>query len=59
MATVRYLVDDVDATLPFYRALGFKLADHWGAPLRGRAIGIEAARQIAFEQPRIGYRLQR
>jgi catechol 2,3-dioxygenase-like lactoylglutathione lyase family enzyme len=33
MATVmRYLVDDVDAALPFYRALGFKLADRWGPP---------------------------
>ncbi len=30
MATVRYLVDDVDAALPFYRALGFRLADRWG-----------------------------
>ena len=25
MATIRYLVDDVDASLPFYRALGFEL----------------------------------
>ena len=32
MATVRYLVDDVDAALPFYKALGFKLADRWGPP---------------------------
>ncbi len=32
MAVVRYLVDDVDAALPFYRALGFKLADRWGPP---------------------------
>ena len=32
MATVRYLVDDVDAALPFYRALGFKLTDRWGPP---------------------------
>ena len=32
MAAVRYLVDDVDAALPFYRALGFKLADRWGPP---------------------------
>lgn len=32
MATVRYLVDDVDAALPFYRALGFRLADRWGPP---------------------------
>jgi catechol 2,3-dioxygenase-like lactoylglutathione lyase family enzyme len=32
LAVVRYLVDDVDACLPFYRALGFKLADRWGPP---------------------------
>jgi catechol 2,3-dioxygenase-like lactoylglutathione lyase family enzyme len=32
LAIVRYLVDDVDACLPFYRALGFKLADRWGPP---------------------------
>jgi catechol 2,3-dioxygenase-like lactoylglutathione lyase family enzyme len=30
--TVRYLVDDVDAALPFYRALGFRLTDRWGPP---------------------------
>ena len=30
MATVRYLVHDVDAALPFYRALGFRLTDRWG-----------------------------
>jgi catechol 2,3-dioxygenase-like lactoylglutathione lyase family enzyme len=32
MATVRYLVKDVDAALPFYAALGFELADRWGPP---------------------------
>jgi len=32
MATVRYLVNDVDESLPFYQALGFKLADRWGRP---------------------------
>jgi len=32
MATVRYLVKDVDASLPFYRALGFRLTDRWGPP---------------------------
>ena len=32
MATVRYLVCDVDAALPFYEALGFALADRWGPP---------------------------
>lgn len=32
MPVVRYLVDDVDASLPFYKALGFKLVDRWGPP---------------------------
>ena len=32
MATVRYMVRDVDAALPFYEALGFTLADRWGPP---------------------------
>ena len=32
MATVRYLVHGVDAVLPFYRALGFRLTDRWGPP---------------------------
>lgn len=32
MPVVRYLVDDVDAALMFYRALGFRLADRWGPP---------------------------
>lgn len=32
MATIRYLVDDVDASLPFYQAIGFKLSDRWGPP---------------------------
>ena len=32
LATVRYLVRDVDAALPFYKALGFTLADRWGPP---------------------------
>lgn len=32
MPVVRYLVNDVDACLPFYKALGFKLADRWGPP---------------------------
>ena len=30
MATVRYLVHDVDAVLPFYAALGFTPVDRWG-----------------------------
>lgn len=32
MATVRYLVKDVDAAIAFYSALGFALADRWGPP---------------------------
>jgi catechol 2,3-dioxygenase-like lactoylglutathione lyase family enzyme len=32
VAAVRYLVNDVDASLAFYRALGFRLADRWGPP---------------------------
>ena len=32
MATVRYLVQDVDAAIAFYTELGFELADRWGPP---------------------------
>lgn len=32
MAVVRYLVNDVDASLSFYAMLGFELADRWGPP---------------------------
>ena len=32
MATVRYLVRDVDAALPFYEALGFSITERWGPP---------------------------
>lgn len=32
MPTVRHLVHDVDAVLPFYGALGFKQVDRWGTP---------------------------
>ena len=32
MATVRYLVEDVDAALPFYQALGFSITERWGPP---------------------------
>lgn len=32
MAVVRYLVNDVDETLPFYAALGFTIAERWGPP---------------------------
>lgn len=43
MAVVRYLVNDVDAALPFYRALGFKLADRWGPPfavMKGHGLSL-------------------
>lgn len=32
MAAVRYLVRDVDASLPFYSALGFAEKERWGPP---------------------------
>ncbi len=32
MAIVRYLVNDVDASLPFYAALGFSVSERWGPP---------------------------
>jgi len=32
MATVRYLVDNVDKALPFYQALGFALTERRGPP---------------------------
>jgi catechol 2,3-dioxygenase-like lactoylglutathione lyase family enzyme len=32
MATVRYLVKDVDAAIPFYAALGFFEKERWGPP---------------------------
>ena len=39
MATVRYLVDDVDAVLPFYTALGFTMVRRWGPPFAQLAQG--------------------
>ena len=32
MATIRYLVNDVVASLPFYEALGFSIVEQWGPP---------------------------
>ena len=32
MATVRYLVKDIDESLPFYAALGFAEKERWGPP---------------------------
>ena len=43
MAVVRYLVQDVDESLPFYRTLGFKLADRWGPPfavMKGHGLSL-------------------
>ena len=43
MAVVRYLVRDVDESLAFYRALGFKLADQWGPPfaaMKGHGLSL-------------------
>lgn len=39
MATVRYLVRDVDAALPFYQALGFSIAERWGPPFVMLSLG--------------------
>ena len=39
MATVRYLVKDVDAAISFYAALGFELADRWGPPFAVMKLG--------------------
>ena len=43
MPVFRYIVDDVDASLPFYRALRFKLADRWGPPfavMKGHGLSL-------------------
>lgn len=32
MPVIRYLVNDVDAAIGFYKLLGFKLAERWGPP---------------------------
>jgi catechol 2,3-dioxygenase-like lactoylglutathione lyase family enzyme len=57
VATVRYLVRDVDAALPFYAALGFTEKERWGPPfvmlVRGdlelwlSGAGTSAARPLA------------
>ncbi len=39
MATVRYLVQDVDAALPFYAALGFTVTERWGPPFAMLGLG--------------------
>ena len=43
MAVVRYVVNDVDQSLPFYRAIGFRLADRWGPPfavMKGHGLSV-------------------
>lgn len=59
MPVVRYLVDDVDASLPFYRALGFRLADRWGPPFaivkrRGLALWLSGPDTSARKKLRSG-----
>src|SRR5512133_2960718 len=39
VATVRYLVNDVDASIAFYEAIGFMLADRWGPPFAVMSLG--------------------
>jgi predicted enzyme related to lactoylglutathione lyase len=39
VATLRYLVDDVDAAVAFYEALGFEMADRWGPPFAVMTLG--------------------
>jgi catechol 2,3-dioxygenase-like lactoylglutathione lyase family enzyme len=43
MGVVRYIVNDVDQSLPFYRAIGFRLADRWGPPfavVKGHGLSV-------------------
>lgn len=39
LATIRYLVSDVDAAIAFYSTLGFVLADRWGPPFAVMKMG--------------------
>lgn len=39
VATVRYLVKDVDASIAFYSELGFVLTDRWGPPFAVMKLG--------------------
>jgi len=39
MATIRYLVKDVDVCLPFYAALGFTMKERWGPPFAMLTLG--------------------
>jgi catechol 2,3-dioxygenase-like lactoylglutathione lyase family enzyme len=39
VATIRYLVTDVDAAIAFYSGLGFVLADRWGPPFAVMKLG--------------------
>ena len=61
MATVRYLVNDVDAALDFYVGrLGFELVERWGPPFamvrpgahfRNEIVTGPGGRQILVEDP--------
>lgn len=39
MATIRYLVTDVDASIAFYTSLGFELVNRWGPPFAMMKLG--------------------
>lgn len=39
MATVRYLVEDTDASISFYSALGFEVSERWGPPFAMMKLG--------------------
>jgi catechol 2,3-dioxygenase-like lactoylglutathione lyase family enzyme len=39
LATVRYLVKDVDDSIAFYKALGFTVAERWGPPFAMMRLG--------------------
>jgi len=44
MATIRYLVADVDASIKFYELLGFSLKDRWGPPFEATVARMKSAR---------------
>jgi catechol 2,3-dioxygenase-like lactoylglutathione lyase family enzyme len=55
MATLRYIVDNVDAALPFYRALCFRLTDRWGPPFGSKQLSKPikgpGGRQVLIDDP--------
>ena len=59
MPVVRYLVNDVDAALSFYKTLGFKLADRWGPPFamvkrKGLSLWLSGPGTLARKKLRSG-----